>query len=182
MGIGTAVLGIGNLLLRDEGVGVHAVRALGERYDFPPEVELIDGGTKGLDLLPFIEDRDDLLIVDAADFGAEPGTVKAVEGGDIKAFLDMKFSVHQIGVPDLLFAAALKGFAPSRICLVGIQPGLVETGLELTGPIKEKFGELLGAVVAKLRSWGIEIQEKKSSRVVEKGELGHVPGGTVQGH
>lgn len=182
MGIGTAVLGIGNLLLRDEGVGVHAVKALGERYDFSSRVELIDGGTKGLDLLPLIEGRDSLLIVDAADFGAEPGTVKVIEGGDIKVFLDTKFSVHQIGVPDLLFAAALKGFAPPRICLVGIQPGLVETGLELSGPIKEKFGELLGAVVKKLRSWGIEIQEKKSLRFVEEGEAGHVPGSAVQGH
>lgn len=181
MGIGTAVLGIGNLLLRDEGVGVRAVAALGERYDFPPDVELIDGGTMGLDLLPFIEGRDALLIVDAADLGAKPGTVKVIEGGDIKVFLDMKFSVHQIGVPDLLFAAALKGIAPPRICLVGIQPEVVETGLELSETLSERFGELLGAVVAKLRSWGIEIQERKSLRVAEE-KPGYVPGSAFQGH
>jgi hydrogenase maturation protease len=159
MGINTAVLGIGNLLLRDEGVGVHAARALRKRYVFPEGVEIIDGGTMGLDLLPFVEGRDSLLIIDAVDFGAGPGAIKVIEGEDIKTFLDMKFSVHQIGLPDMLFAASLAGMAPPRICLVGIQPHIIDTGLELSDALKERFGVLMDAVVEKLTSWGLEVKE-----------------------
>ncbi len=159
MGINTAVLGIGNLLLRDEGVGVHAARALKERYVFADSVEIIDGGTMGLDLLPFIEGRDSLLIIDAMDFGAGPGAIRVIEGEDIKTFLDIKFSVHQIGLPDMLFAASLAGMAPPRICLVGIQPHIIDTGLELSDTIRGRFGVLISVVIEKLASWGLEVRE-----------------------
>jgi hydrogenase maturation protease len=165
VGIKTAVLGIGNLLLRDEGVGVHAVRALGERYAFPAGVEIIDGGTMGLDLLPFIEGRDALLIIDAVDFSAGPGTIRTMEGSGIKAFLDIKFSVHQIGLPDMLFAAALRGSTPPRLSLVGIQPGRVETGLEMSPAVMKRFDELIDTAVGILRSWGHEIMEKEPENV-----------------
>ncbi len=100
-----AVFGIGNILLSDDGVGVHTLNRLKEEYDLPGYVELIDGGTKGLDLLPLLEDRDKVLIIDAANFNRKPGTIDAVEGDKIPAFLSTKLSVHQIGLPDLLFAA-----------------------------------------------------------------------------
>lgn len=154
------MLGIGNLLLRDEGVGVHAARALRERYVFPPGVKIIDGGTMGLDLLPFIEGYDHLLIVDAVDFRAEPGAIQVIEDGDIRKFLDIKFSMHQVGLPDMLFAASLAGMAPPRICLVGIQPHIIDTGLELSDALKERFGDLMDAVMEKLASWGLEVKER----------------------
>jgi hydrogenase maturation protease len=160
VGIRTTVLGIGNLLLGDEGIGIHAVEALRERHSFPGDVRLIDGGTKGLDLLPFIEETDSLLIIDAVDFKAEPGTVRVIEGENIKVFLDLKFSVHQIGVPDLLFAAALTDNIPERMCLVGIQPDIIEAGLEPSRKLGENFQLLLDAVIEKLNSWGVEVKEK----------------------
>jgi hydrogenase maturation protease len=149
-------LGIGNILLRDEGAGVHAVRALSERYVFPEEVKLIDGGTMGLDLLPFIEGSDRLLIVDAVDFKSPPGTVEVIEGPETLAFLDTKLSVHQIGIPDMLFAASFSGVMPPVACLVGIQPDIIETGLEMSEKVSENFETLIKAILGKLRQWGVE--------------------------
>ena len=85
------ILGIGNLLLRDDGVGVHAIRKLQHEYEFPGTVTLLDGGTKGLDLLPFLEQSDKVLIIDAANFKKEPGTIDVIEGENIgcyKSFTD----------------------------------------------------------------------------------------------
>ncbi|KAF0145633.1 MAG: hydrogenase 1 maturation protease [Nitrospirae bacterium] len=156
------VLGIGNILLRDEGVGVHAVNALKERYVFSADVDLIDGGTMGLDLLPFIEGKDKILIIDAADFGEKPGIIKTIEGKDIPAFLNTKFSVHQIGLPDMLFAANIMGITPPEICLVGIQPGDTGTGLKMSPEIKDKFQELVDIVADKLGKWGVEMKRKEN--------------------
>jgi hydrogenase maturation protease len=160
VGIRTTVLGIGNLLLKDDGIGVHAVEALWERHSFPEDVRLVDGGTKGLDLLPIIEDSDSLLIIDAVDFKSEPGTIRVIEGEDVKAFLDLKFSVHQIGIPDLLFAAAFSDKIPKKMCLVGIQPDIIEAGLEPSRKLSEKLQPLLDIVVGKLKSWDIRVKEK----------------------
>ena len=79
----TALLGIGNILLKDEGVGVHVVNAIKEGYTFSPEVEIIDGGTLGLDLLPFIEGKEGLLIIDAVNFGKDPGYIGILENEEI---------------------------------------------------------------------------------------------------
>ncbi|MEK6737867.1 MAG: HyaD/HybD family hydrogenase maturation endopeptidase [Planctomycetota bacterium] len=157
-----AILGIGNILLRDEGVGVHAVNALKERYVFSADVELIDGGTMGLDLLPFIEGKDKVLIIDAADFGEKPGIIKTIEGKDIPAFLNTKFSVHQIGLPDMIFAADFMGITPPEMCLVGIQPGDTGTGLELSQEMKDKFQELVDIAADKLSEWGVEMKRKEN--------------------
>jgi hydrogenase maturation protease len=166
VGIKTAILGIGNILLRDEGVGVHAVRALQERYTFPEDVELIDGGTMGLDLLPFIEDKDRLLIIDAVNFkDTPPGTVRIIEGKDIKAFLDTKLSVHQIGLPDMLFSASLKGTIPPEMCLVGIQPDTIEVGLQMSEKLNERFETLINAILDKLKSWGVEVNNVSGNTV-----------------
>ncbi|MEJ2689762.1 MAG: HyaD/HybD family hydrogenase maturation endopeptidase [Deltaproteobacteria bacterium] len=145
---------MGNLLLGDEGAGVQAVTALRDSYSFPDNVSFIDGGTMGLDLLPFIEGSDRLLILDAVDFQAQPGTVGVIEGKDVHAFLDTKLSVHQIGLPDLLFAAAFTDITPPEICLVGIQPGRIETGLQMSAELRENFQALLDAALERLAEWG----------------------------
>jgi hydrogenase maturation protease len=111
----------------------------------------------GLDLLPFIEGSDRLLIIDAVDFKSPPGTVKVIEGPETLAFLDTKLSVHQIGIPDLLFAASFSGVMPAETCLVGIQPDIIEAGLEMSGRVRENFETLLNTIVDKLRQWGVEI-------------------------
>ncbi|MBI5055834.1 MAG: HyaD/HybD family hydrogenase maturation endopeptidase [Nitrospirae bacterium] len=156
-----AIFGIGNILLSDDGVGVHAVNKLKNDYVFPESVELIDGGTKGLDLLPLFEGRDKVLIIDAANFKKEPGTIDTVEGDKIPAFLiSNKLSVHQIGLPDTLFAARLMGITPPEMCLIGIQPKSMETSVELSDDIQQQLGALVNKVVLKLKEWGVEVIQK----------------------
>ena len=156
-----AVFGIGNILLSDDGVGVHAVNKLKNEYDFPEYVELIDGGTKGLDLLPLFENRDKVLIIDAANFKKEPGTIDTVAGDKIPAFLSTKLSVHQIGLPDMLFAARLMEITPPEMCLVGIQPKSMETTIEMSDVVSKKMEALLEKALQKLKEWGVEPVRKK---------------------
>lgn len=155
-----AVFGIGNILLSDDGVGVHAINRLKEDYAFSDTVELIDGGTKGLDLLPLFEDRDKILILDAANFRKEPGTIDMVEGDRIPAFLSTKLSVHQIGLPDTLFAAKLMEIMPPELCLVGIQPKSMETGTDLSDEVRNQFEPFIQAILRKLQQWGVKAVKK----------------------
>jgi hydrogenase maturation protease len=156
----TAVIGIGNLLFEDEGVGVHVANALGMRYSLSGDCVIIDGGTKGLELLPIIEEQDALVLVDAVDFGKEPGYIKVIEDSDMKAYLDLKFSVHQIGIPDMLFAMEFKGIKPPKLCLVGIQPESLELKPSLTHKLAGKLDELVEIVVGRLKDWGIPVEER----------------------
>jgi len=156
-----AVFGIGNLLLSDDGVGIHALHRLIKEYEFPDHVEFIDGGTKGLDLLPLFENRDKVLIIDAANFNKEPGTIDSVEGSKIPAFLSTKLSVHQIGLPDTLFAAKLMEITPPEMCLIGIQPKSMDTATELSEIVSSKMDNLIGKVLQKLKDWGVEAVPKK---------------------
>ncbi len=156
-----AVLGLGNILLTDEGVGVHAIDALRRAFVFPGNVKLIDGGTMGLDLLPFLEGLDNLLIVDAVNIRKEAGTIVTIEDKDIPSFLSTKLSVHQIGFPDVLSAAKLMGIVPAKMSLIGIQPEKIETGIGLSKAVNERFGALLNTVVEKLQEWGVELSPLK---------------------
>jgi len=156
-----AVFGIGNLLLSDDGVGVHVIHRLLKEYDFPEYVEFIDGGTKGLDLLPLFENRDKVLIIDAANFKKEPGTIDIIEGDKIPAFLSTKLSVHQIGLPDTLFAAKLMEITPPEMCLIGIQPKSMDTATELSGIVSSQMDNLIVKVLQKLKEWGVEAVPKK---------------------
>lgn len=150
------LLGLGNILLQDEGVGVHAVNAIRERYEFSQPVAIVDGGTMGLDLLPLFEDSERLLILDAVDFGKPAGHVGILEGDAIPSALSSKLSVHHIGLSDVLFAAKLTGSAPREVCLVGIQPASLDVGLDMTGKIRENFEKVIEAAISKLKDWGVQ--------------------------
>jgi hydrogenase maturation protease len=152
----TLVLGLGNILMRDEGIGVRAVELLAARYEFPPEVELLDGGTLGLNLLPYVEEADRLLVIDAVDTGGEPGTVVRLESEELPASLSIKISPHQMGLADLLAAARLRGCCPRELVLVGVQPGVIDTGLELSPPVAAQVASLVEAALSQLSRWGIE--------------------------
>ncbi len=151
------VLGLGNILLSDEGVGVHAVRALNDRYSFSPPIDIVDGGTMGLDLLPLFQERDRILVIDAVDFRKAPGHTGTVEGDAIPSVLNAKLSVHHIGVADLLFTAKLTRETPLEICLVGIQPQSLDVGLALTEPVKSKMDSIIDMAVQKLKEWNVAV-------------------------
>ncbi len=160
----TTLIGLGNILMRDEGIGVHAVLALQERFEVPPELEIVDGGTAGLDLLPFFEGRDRVLLVDAVDFGAEPGFIGELANEAIPArFGKNKASLHHVGLAEVLALAQLQNILPQEICLIGIQPASLDPGLELTGTVQEKFDALIARVRTKLRDWDIYLASRSSS-------------------
>lgn len=157
---GILVLGIGNILLRDDGVGVHVVREIQKRFVFDPEIDIIDGGTKGLDLLPLFEKRRRVLIVDAVDFGKEPGYISVLNNRQIPAILHSKLSVHHIGLGEVLLASDMLGIMPEEICLIGIQPGDLNTGVEMSIAVSTKIEELIFLVTDKLRQWNIKCSER----------------------
>lgn len=152
------LIGIGNILLRDEGVGVHVINAIKKRYTFSPGVEIVDGGTMGLDLLPLIEGRDKVLIVDAVDFKKEPGYIGVLERDDIPSVLDSKLSVHHINLSDVLFALKIMESMPEEICLIGIQPKSLDVGVGLTDEINVNIDILIERILERLKVWGIKIQ------------------------
>ncbi|KPK86407.1 MAG: hypothetical protein AMJ94_18040 [Deltaproteobacteria bacterium SM23_61] len=155
-----SLIGLGNLLLGDEGVGIHAVEALKKKYDFPEEVRLLDGGTLGLDLLHLIEGMDRVLFVDAVELKEKAGTIAVIEGEGLPSLLEPKLSLHHVGLADLLLASSFLGTRPAEIALVGIQPETLEIGLELSPTIQGRFDKLLETVLEKLREWGLEIKAK----------------------
>ena len=151
----TLILGVGNLLLSDEGAGLRVLERLTATYDLPEEVQTLDGGTLGLDLLYYLEGVENLLIIDAMEMGEEPGTLLRLEGDEVPAFLSIKVSPHQIGIPDMLFAAKLKDLFPRRVVLWGVQPGRMEVGLELSEPVAAQVDVLVEKVVEELERWGL---------------------------
>lgn len=167
MAIKISLIGLGNLLLGDEGVGVHAVEALKKKYDFPEEIRLLDGGTLGLDLLPLIEGMDRVLFVDAVDLKEKPGTIAVIEGEGLPSLLEPKLSLHHVGLTDLLLASSFLGTRPAEIALVGIQPETLEIGLELSPTIQGRFDRLLETVLEKLREWGLEIKAKGAQETAD---------------
>ncbi len=121
------ILGIGNLLWADEGFGVRCVEHLAATLSFGPEVTVLDGGTQGLYLLPFLEEADLLVVFDAVDYGLTPGTMKIVEGDEVPRFLGAKkMSLHQTGFQDVIATAELMGYCPAELLLVGVQPEELE--------------------------------------------------------
>ena len=155
MGVDIAVVGIGNILLSDDGVGVLVLNELKSRYEkLPGNVELIDGGTMGLDLLPFIEGKARVIFIDAVDFKAEPGTVGELNNSEIPHYFSSKLSVHQIALPDMIAAGQLLGTIPEEMCLIGIQPETIETGYGLSPEIQRQVDTLIEKVINKLNDWG----------------------------
>ncbi len=162
MATATTLLGIGNVLMQDEGVGVHAVRYIQERYDIP-DLEIVDGGTSGLSLLPYIDRRRYLLVVDAVDFGQEPGYIGRLYNEEIPAHFGTKASLHHLGLMDVLAAARLLDQAPQDVCLIGIQPHTLALGLELSPTLQARLPALVEAVLHQLQAWGIAFHAKSET-------------------
>jgi hydrogenase maturation protease len=154
------VMGVGNTLLQDDGVGIHITDSLRSAPAIHPAVEFIDGGTLGLSLLPDIEDAGALIVVDAAELGQAPGTLQVFLGDEMDEHLSgKKRTVHEVAVSDLLAAAALRGNRPARRALVAIQPACTEWGMEPTAVVAAAIPKACEAITGIARSWREEAHE-----------------------
>lgn len=146
------ILGVGNLLLSDEGVGIHAVRRLLEREDLSDEIQIVDGGTAGLALMVYLEDVGRLVIIDAMETGGPPGTLVRLSGNQIPAYMALKVSPHEITLPDFLAAAKLRDLYPREVIVWGVQPESMEVGIDLSPALAARLEELVDRVVAEFQS------------------------------
>jgi hydrogenase maturation protease len=149
----TLVLGLGNILLQDEGVGVRAVQRLAAQGNLPKEVQPLDGGTRGLNLLPYLAGVRNLMILDAIDAGQSPGSLVRLEGDAIHAALKTKTSMHQVGLQELLAVSKFQGTLPPRIVLWGIQPAVLDWGMELSPPVQAQLEGLVRRALAEIEQW-----------------------------
>lgn len=151
------VLGLGNILNRDEGAGIYALKELEKLLpaSWKKEVELIDGGVLGLDLLPYVEQATHLLILDAADLKGEPGEIKEFLTEEIPTFFTGKISWHQLGFQEVLEVARVRGHLPEKIHLIGIQPGDLKAGLGLSPDLNLSIREAARRAAKILENWRI---------------------------
>jgi hydrogenase maturation protease len=150
----TLVLGLGNPLMGDDGLGLAALERLATRWVVPPEVQLLDGGTGGLQLLPPIEDADRLIFLDVIEAGEEPGRLVLLERDELPRFFAHKISPHEIALRDVLALAELRGRLPAHLVAIGLQPARVTMGPGLSPEVEAGLPAMLDAVVARLEQWG----------------------------
>ena len=157
------VLGLGNILNRDEGAGVYALKELEKILPekIKAEVELVDGGVLGMDLLPYVERASHLLILDAVDIGAQPGELREYTKDEIELFYHGRISWHQLGFQEVLAVAKVRGKYPENVYLIGVQPADIKTGLGLSRKMKTSVQRTAKRAVEVLEMWLGEIKKKK---------------------
>ena len=160
------ILGIGNVLWADEGFGVRCVERLADRNAFDGNVTLLDGGTQGLYLLPFLEGVDVLLVFDAVDYGLAPGTLKIVEDDEVPAFMGAKkMSLHQTGFQDVIATAQLMNQCPDKLILIGCQPvELEDYGGGLRDAVAAQIDPAIDVALGKLAELGIHARDGQGDR------------------
>lgn len=154
--ISVLVLGIGNLVMSDDAVGVVVAQELLKRYNFTGNVEVIDGGTLGLDLLPKLENITNLIMIDAVETGKEAGSCVRLSGEELPIALSTKVSPHQMGLKDLLAVSELMGHSPKEMILIGVQPESIEMAVGLTTAVEAKVETVIKSVLLELANWGIK--------------------------
>jgi hydrogenase maturation protease len=167
----TLILGIGNVLWADEGFGVRVAEVLNRDYALPDSVRLVDGGTQGIFLLPWVRSASSLLIFDAIDFGLPPGTLRVIRDDEVPCFMGAKkVSMHQAGFQEVLSSAALSGRYPSKLALVGVQPELLDDyGGSLTATVKARIPQAIEVGLAVLEEWGAHLSRR--ARPISEADL-----------
>jgi hydrogenase maturation protease len=145
------ILGIGNILLKDEGIGVHVVNRLKE-MNLPENVEVLDGGTAGLELVDFIENREKLIVIDAVKAGDKPGTIYRLTESNLKIKPKAIMSFHEIDFLDALYLSeVMKTNKPKETVVIGIEPKDMSDGLELSPEIEERIPKIIDVVMKELK-------------------------------
>lgn len=150
---GCAVIGLGNPLMGDDGFGLVALARLRDEWTLDG-VELADGGTWGMSLLPLIEDADRVVLLDAIASGADPGDVVVLERERLPIYLTRKLSPHQVDMRDVLATAEWRGKLPEETVAIGVEPSVVKMGLELSPEVEKAVDAAIWVVIARLIQWG----------------------------
>ncbi|WP_022846124.1 MULTISPECIES: HyaD/HybD family hydrogenase maturation endopeptidase [unclassified Desulfurobacterium] len=163
------IMGVGNILLGDEGFGVHFIEYFKKRYDVPENVELIDGGTAGIFLSPLIDYIKKLIIIDVVAVDAEPGSLFTYDKEDFYIDnLPLKLSPHQIGLQEVLLLNDIKGSCPEYVKLIGVVPASLEPDTELSPILKEKLKDVEKLVIEELEALGVKVKPKAASGEEER--------------
>ena len=142
------IVGVGNLLLKDEGIGIHAVKALQE-LNLPECVEIIDGGTSP-DLIAYSEAEGKLIIIDAVKAGGEPGAIYRFTPDNLDSASDRAISLHELGVTESLQLMRLAGNEPEEIVIIGIEPQEIEWGIELSPGLQQKIPDIIKLILVEI--------------------------------
>jgi len=156
----SVVIALGNPLMTDDGFGLRVLQRLIEAYDMPVDVELVDGGTWGLSLLPAVESSRRLLLIDAIDIGVAPGEVVSLTSDEIPGMLSMKVSPHHVDMLDVLALTRLRGTRPAELLAIGVQPDRVSFGVGLTDSVESRIDDVAERVVRQLQDWGHRCTER----------------------
>jgi len=161
------VLGLGNVLMGDDALGPWVIHHLEATYAFPPEIEVVDVGTPGLDLLPYVAGGSGIVLVDAVHAkGAEPGTVRLfARDALVQHASQPRLSPHDPGVADAILAAEMAGEGPAFVTLVGVVPDRVETGVGLTPRLQDAVAHAAEAIVVELRTRGFDVHRRNPDAV-----------------
>ncbi len=163
------ILGLGNVICGDDGLGVAAAERLRRRYALPTGARVIDGGTLGLTLLGEFEGVDNVILVDAVSLDAPPGTPVRLVGEAVESAARERLSVHQIGVADLLDALRLMDASPHRLVLHGLVPRTLELGLERSPEVEAGIDGLVEAVAEEARRMGFALRRRRTDEEVPAG-------------
>lgn len=149
------VLGVGNILLSDEGFGVRVAEALSQRFRFPDAVEVLDGGTLGIELMRFLDGAERLILIDAI-HGSEPGSFRIIQGDDVRLYFQEKVSLHEMGIQEVLASLVVMEKPIAEIVVIGVVPQSLEIGLDLTPLVASRIEEATDSVIRQLHDWGLE--------------------------
>ena len=155
------ILGIGNIILRDEGFGVRVAEYLDKHYEFPESVQIVDGGTLGIELTQYVTGTEKLLVIDSINGGAEPGTTFRFHNDDVMEHFQDKFSAHEVGIQDVLGLLTVTGHKIPEVVVIGAQPYDVEAGVELSDGMMELLPQMVEQALAELKNWGIEPKKRE---------------------
>ncbi|CEG27554.1 HyaD/HybD family hydrogenase maturation endopeptidase [Bacillus sp. B-jedd] len=147
------ILGIGNTLFSDEGVGIHVLPLLQEMLSDVDDIDIVEGLTDGMKLLGPVEEAENLLIIDAINAGKPGGEIVVLDGEEVPAYFGIKMSVHQLGFQEVLFAAKLRDRYPKNIAMIGMQPTSLQLGIGLTEQNLSMVPKLLEAIEEQIEKW-----------------------------
>ncbi|MBP5199972.1 MAG: HyaD/HybD family hydrogenase maturation endopeptidase [Schwartzia sp.] len=154
------VLGVGNVLLTDEGFGVRVAEFLDAAYEFPDDVQVLDGGVLGMELLRFVTGTEKLLILDALKEGGADEKCRRLAGDEVKAHFREKLSAHEIGVQDVLTFLEVTGKPVGEVVVIGAEPKSLEAGLTLSPEMEPRVAEAAKMAAEELSRWDVKLKRK----------------------